>query len=145
MDASALHCRPLRLRAALAGGVGLVLALGAAVSSLPGAVAATHAAARARAAASGGVWGKAEEVPGLAALNTGGFAEVTSVSCARAGNCSAGGRYTDGPRSRQGFGVGEAGGVWGKAEEVPGLAALNTGGFAEVTSVSCARAGNCSA
>jgi len=145
MNASALHCRPLRLRAALAVGVSLVLALGAAASSLPGAVAATHAATRARAATSGGVWGKAEEVPGLAALNRRGFAEVTSVSCAQAGNCSAGGTYTDGSGRQQGFIAGETGGVWGKAEEVPGLAALNRRGFAEVTSVSCARAGNCSA
>ena len=92
-----------------------------------------------------GVWGKAEEVPGLAALSTGGFARVTSVSCARAGDCSAGGSYFDASGRQQGFVVGEVKGVWGKAEEVPGLAALNTGGFAEVLSVSCARAGDCSA
>jgi hypothetical protein len=93
----------------------------------------------------GGAWGKAEAVPGLAALNTGGNAAVTSVSCARAGNCSAGGFYTDRSGRVQGFVVGETGGAWGTAEAVPGLAALNTGGNAAVTSVSCARAGNCSA
>jgi len=31
----------------------------------------------------------------------------------------------------------EAGGRWGRAEEVPGTAALNAGGNAAVTSVSC--------
>lgn len=35
-----------------------------------------------------GVWGRAIEVPGLAALNKGG-AFVFSVSCASTGNCAA--------------------------------------------------------
>src|SRR5215471_9204694 len=42
-----------------------------------------------------GTWGKAIEVPGPAALNQGGSARSDSVSCASAGNCSAGGFYTD--------------------------------------------------
>jgi len=42
------------------------------------------------AAATAGTWGTAQEVPGSAALNTGGNAEVTSVSCASVGNCAAG-------------------------------------------------------
>ena len=37
-------------------------------------------------------WGTAVEVPGTAALNTG-DAKVTTVSCASAGNCAAGGYY----------------------------------------------------
>ena len=85
----------------------MVLVLGAAASSAPDALAGTHAAARARAAASGGVWGRAEAVPGLAALNRGGFARVFSVSCARAGECSAGGTYTD-ASGGQGFVVNES-------------------------------------
>jgi len=92
-----------------------------------------------------GTWRKAEEVPGLAVLNQGGAAVVTSVSCASAGNCSAGGIYTDSSGNSQAFVVSEVTGTWRKAEEVPGLAALNQGGFAEVTSVSCARAGDCGA
>jgi hypothetical protein len=36
------------------------------------------------------------EVPGTAALNRGGSAWVSSVSCASAGNCSAGGSSRDG-------------------------------------------------
>ncbi len=91
-----------------------------------------------------GTWGKAQEVPGTAALNTVGNAEIDSVACASAGNCSAGGLYT--ARSgNQGFVVSQVRGIWGKAEEVPGTAALNTGGNAEIISVSCASAGNCSA
>ena len=38
-----------------------------------------------------GTWGKAKEVPGTATLNTGGGAWIISLSCASAGNCSAGG------------------------------------------------------
>ena len=84
-------------------------------------------------------------MPGLAALNTGGDAGVDSVSCGSAGNCAAGGYYTDGAGSEQGFVASERNGVWGQAIEVPGLAALNTGEDAEVDSVSCASAGNCAA
>ena len=43
---------------------------------------------------SGGDWGAAQAVPGTSALNTGGSASVASVSCASAGNCSAGGYYS---------------------------------------------------
>ena len=49
-----------------------------------------------------GVWGRAVEVPGLGALNKAGIAAVSSVSCAAAGNCVAGGYYTD-RRRYQGF------------------------------------------
>ena len=91
-----------------------------------------------------GVWGKAIEVPGTATLNVAGLAQVKSVSCAGAGNCTAGGSYTNASGS-QAFVVNEKGGVWGKAIEVPGSAALNVHGNAAVTSVSCAAAGNCAA
>ena len=92
-----------------------------------------------------GTWGKAKEVPGSGALNQGGSAAVNSVSCASAGNCSAGGFYLDGSQHLQAFTVDETSGTWGTAQEVPGSAALNAGGSAEVESVSCASAGNCSA
>ncbi len=92
-----------------------------------------------------GTWGTAKEVPGTAALNKGGFAQFSSVSCGAAGNCSAGGSYRDGSGNDQAFVVTETGGTWGKAKEVPGTAALNKGGSALIDSVSCASAGNCSA
>ena len=111
--------------------------------ALAGVVAGCGQAAAARAA---GSWGRAIEVPGLAALNTGGLAQVTSMSCASAGNCAAGGSY-DNDHYHQGFVAVERNGRWGKAVEVPGLAALNTGGGdgARVTSVSCGSAGSCAA
>jgi hypothetical protein len=125
------------------------IAAAAAAALLAGA---SPAAAQARAfvgspTAAGGGWGKAIEVPGTAALNTGGNsgAGFGPVSCPSAGNCSAGGFYTDSTNSQQVFVVGEVHGSWGKAKEIPGTAALNTGGSAVVNSVSCASAGNCAA
>jgi len=91
-----------------------------------------------------GRWGTAIEVPGLGALNTGGNAGVLSVSCGSAGNCAAGGAYTDNS-GLQGFVAAERDGRWGTAIEVPGLGALDAGGDAFVDSVSCAPAGTCAA
>jgi len=93
----------------------------------------------------GGTWGTAEQAPGTAALNTGEHAGLTSVSCASAGNCSAGGFYTDSSGHHQAFVISETSGTWRTAEKVPGAAALNAGGNAAINSVSCASAGNCSA
>ena len=74
-----------------------------------------------------GVWRTAQEVPGTAALNAGGLALIWSVSCAPAGNCTAGGSYRDRSGHFQAFVVNEVGGVWRTAQEVPGTAALNSG------------------
>ena len=90
-------------------------------------------------------WGNAEEVPCTAALNQGGIAEIASVSCASAGNCSAGGLYRDSSGHRQALVVSQTGGTWHTAIEVPGSAALNQGGNAGIPSASCGSAGNCSA
>ncbi len=92
-----------------------------------------------------GSWGTAIEVPGTAALNVGGDARVTSISCTSPGNCSGGGHYYDGSGLEQAFVVDETNGTWGTAIEVPGIAALNAGGIAEVESVSCTAAGTCGA
>ncbi len=92
-----------------------------------------------------GHWGAAIEVPGLGALNTGGNAGVSSVSCPSAGNCTAVGDYEDQAASTQGFAVSQRNGRWRTAIEVPGLGALNTGGDADVSSVSCGTADNCAA
>jgi hypothetical protein len=98
-----------------------------------------------------GRWTKAETVPGIVALNKNGKAGLTSVSCTSPGNCSAGGYYTSGhyagghAAKTSAFIVDEITGAWGTAREVPGLAALNTGGQAGVFSVSCTSPGNCSA
>ena len=67
------------------------------------------------------------------------------MSCASAGNCSAGGDYLDGSGHQQAFVVSEVNGSWGRPSEVPGTAVLNTGWNAGINSVSCESAGNCSA
>lgn len=92
-----------------------------------------------------GVWSKAKEIPGTATLNHGGDAGVTSVSCATATACAASGYYRDASGHTQAFVVSSMKGVWGKAIEVPGTAALNLGGLARLLAISCRSAGNCSA
>jgi hypothetical protein len=93
-----------------------------------------------------GVWGKVAEVPGTAGLNTGGAAWVDSISCPSAGNCSAGGLYSAGSlNDEQAFVATEKKGVWGNAQAVPGLAALNVGRDAEFYGISCAAPGDCAA
>jgi hypothetical protein len=91
-----------------------------------------------------GRWGKDIGLPGLATLDNGGDSETNSVWCVSAGNCAAGGYYTDkSGNDYQGFLAVERDGRWGTAIGVPGLPTLNTRGNAEVSSVSCASAGNC--
>jgi hypothetical protein len=93
-----------------------------------------------------GTWNNAIQVPGTAALNSGGTAYVASVSCPSAGNCVAGGSYADTSSTgltEQAFVADEVNGTWGDAIEVPRTAVLNSGGSAQVTSVSCPSAGNC--
>jgi hypothetical protein len=91
----------------------------------------------------GGSWGQDEEVPGIGTLNTGGLAFINSVSCTSAGNCSAGGSYNDSSQHTQVFVDTQSDGTWGTAEEVPGTAKLNKGGYAQISAVSCTSAGNC--
>ena len=121
------------------------VALGAGLFTGATGAAVAPAAAAAGGVVSGGVWGNAEKVPGLAALDQGGSSDLRSVSCGSAGNCSAGGGYADPSGQGQAFVVNQRNGTWRTAQQVPGLAALNAGGSAEVYSVSCASAGNCSA
>src|SRR5262249_56117240 len=91
-----------------------------------------------------GTWDPAREMPGTAALNCGGEAVVSSVSCASAGNCAAGGYYLDNSGHAQAYVASEVNGTWHTAIEVPGTAALNHR-YAQVYSASCASAGNCAA
>ena len=92
-----------------------------------------------------GSWRGAFEVPGTGALNFGGFANADSVSCASAGNCAVGGSYTDGGGRAQAFVASETNGTWKKAIQVPGSGTLPAGRLGNLTLVSCASAGNCTA
>src|SRR5260370_40606801 len=80
------------------------------------------------------VWGAAEEVPGTAALNQLGFAELTSMSCGAAGNCSAGGFYTDSSGRQQAFVVSQTGGRRAPANGGPRSAPPHRDGDAAIAS-----------
>jgi hypothetical protein len=90
----------------------------------------------------GGAWGAAKIIPGT---GSDGFANVTALSCASAGNCSAAGSYTNSAGHGQVFVVSQVHGSWGTAKEASGTAALNTGNNDAINSLSCASPGNCSA
>jgi hypothetical protein len=92
-----------------------------------------------------GTWGNAIKVPGLAMVNLGGYADAFSVSCATAGNCAAGGTYTNASGNQQEFVISETNGTWGTLERVPGTVNEPVGGNTAVLSVSCPTAGNCGA
>jgi hypothetical protein len=85
--------------------------------------------------------GRAIEVPSHGALNTSGgyagYSAVTSISCGLAGDCVAGGYYQQPTGVQQGFVASDQRRAWRRALEVPGLGALNAGGYAQVLSVSC--------
>jgi hypothetical protein len=95
--------------------------------------------------AKGGAWGMAQRLPGLAALNKGGYSSLSAVSCASAGNCAGGGLYTDRKGAQQAFVVSQAGYRWHAASNLPGLPARNKGAYAQVSAVSCSSPANCGA
>jgi hypothetical protein len=91
-----------------------------------------------------GVWGTAASgVTGAVALGVGDFHPRT-ISCAPAspGNCALGGDFT-GNLGQQAFVMDETNGTWGRWEEIPGTAELNTRGSAGVASISCGGLGRC--
>jgi hypothetical protein len=70
---------------------------------------------------------------------------VDSVSCASAGNCSAGGNESNKTGFlAQAFVVNEVSGKWGRAIEIPGIATLAAGGSTVMSSVSCVSSVSCS-
>jgi hypothetical protein len=90
-----------------------------------------------------GKWKPAQEV--AAALNTDGYAVLWSVSCVSAGNCSAGGSYSDAARDGAWVAlvVTETGGVWNAGQAV---ARSPVGGnIAEIFSISCPAVRSCAA
>ena len=93
----------------------------------------------------GGAWHAPMELPGSGALNVGGTAMVTSISCPAPGNCAVAGTYADAGSESQVFVASQVRGTWGKAIEVPGLAALDRSGYAVLAQVSCGSVGDCAA
>ena len=91
-----------------------------------------------------GTWGAAQQVPNISTLNSSN-SMVDSISCPTAGNCSAGGFYTNGSRQGDAFVVDQSNGTWGQAQEVPNFGTLNAGGSGQITAISCPSAGICGA
>ena len=119
----------MRTRLLLGGLVGLVGVLGLVSGSSAATSSAVIDQVAARSSAAG-VWGGAVEVPGTATLNSGGGAEVNSVSCASAGRLHGRRQLPGRLQPLQTFVVSETNGSWGNAIEVPGTATLNSGGSA---------------
>jgi hypothetical protein len=92
-----------------------------------------------------GTWHKAIRLPGITLLTKHIFGTTVSVSCSSAGNCSAGGWYTDSTDHVQPFVVSDVSGTWHNAIRVPGIAVLNKDNDAYINAVSCASAVSCSA
>ena len=89
-----------------------------------------------------GSWGKAQQIPGLAALaGRDGFAAITSIACPASGYCVAVGSY--GSTTTHAFVAQETRGAWGSPVQIPGLAALDTAGLGSANQVSCPSVGNC--
>lgn len=98
------------------------------------------------AAAKAPSWASSEEIPGTAALNAGGTAQVTDISCPNVGDCSAVGIYELSNGDTEAFVADETSGTWSGAEEIPGFAALNVGNGDLITvSVACPAVGDCTA
>jgi hypothetical protein len=92
-----------------------------------------------------GVWGTEFLPSGLDVPALGTVSTVDAVSCSATGDCTAGGSYSQGDVLGEVYAVSEVNGVWGDIEELPGVAALNLDGTANLTGLSCSSAGNCSA
>ncbi len=76
------------------------------------------------------------------------FLQLSSVSCASAGNCSAVGRYETSSGYSQGLLLTDTSGTWATGVEAPLPANASTNkssAGAQLNSVSCASAGNCAA
>jgi hypothetical protein len=93
----------------------------------------------------GGAWATGVEATLPANAAAAPSANLGSVSCASAGDCSAVGHYTDTSNREQGLLVSEAGGSWAPGVEATLPANANPNPGAELDAVSCASAGSCSA
>jgi hypothetical protein len=91
---------------------------------------------------SGGVWGTAEQIPGL--LNASDGDQLGGISCWAVGSCEAVG-VGQISGSAQDFFVTERAGIWQSAQVIPGLSALTGDGFASPTTISCDSTGDCAA
>ena len=91
-----------------------------------------------------GTWGPAQAVPGLAALNADLTDSISVISCPSAGNCVAGGSYTEAAGNLNSFVVSQTNGTWGTATALATSIPDFDGPDGDwITSMSCPSAGNC--
>jgi hypothetical protein len=85
-----------------------------------------------------GTWGTPQPVPGLASLpSANAYANLNSVSCPAAGDCTASGQYGGDGIAGMPFVISQAGTGWGNAEALQGTPG------ASATSLSCPDASDC--
>jgi hypothetical protein len=101
------------MRRLLTGWIALAVVCGSLIVSAASAAGATAAAAT-------GVWGKAQQVSGVATLNVGGSAKVSSIACPAADECTALGYYSTNGSFNRLFVVRESHGTWGTPNRFPG-------------------------
>ena len=92
-----------------------------------------------------GTWATGVEASLPANANTSSNVGLNSVSCASAGNCTAVGGYKDSSGHSQGLLLTETSGTWATGVEPSLPANANANPNADLGSVSCASAGNCTA
>ena len=88
-----------------------------------------------------GVWSSAVEIG--AALNVGGFAQVTAISCPVAGSCTAVGEYSDNSSIGHTFVISQTNGTWGYPTEVPDFTTLAFEDGSVMNSLSCTSVTTC--
>ncbi len=82
-----------------------------------------------------GVWSSATEIG--AALNLGGNAAVTAISCPSAGSCTATGFYNDAALAEHTFVISQVDGTWGFPTEIPDVTTLKANDAQEMDALSC--------
>jgi hypothetical protein len=94
-----------------------------------------------------GVWGSAQPIPGMAAIDGGSGSSVNSISCASPGNCAVAGEAdvagTASSKVQRGFVVSEANGSWSTPDVLPPPVPATSVGGAVLRSVSCGAPGDC--
>jgi hypothetical protein len=88
-----------------------------------------------------GVWSSAMEIG--AALNVGGNASVTALSCPTAGNCTAVGFYNDDSTAEHTFVISQTNGTWGFPTQVPDFTTLKFDDAEEMDTLSCTSNTSC--
>ena len=100
------------------------------------------------ATSTGGTWSPATPVTFASGVQAVGSSQdqLFSVSCASAGDCSAGGEFVNAAANREAFVVSSTGGTWGQATPVTFASGVQAAVHDDVIySMSCASAGNCTA